>query len=577
VSIPNNEYISIMKKVTVLAVATMLSISVKGQTILDGKFLDINNIRAYVNSTGDLFNKPSGFEVPAGSEAVTIHASNIWIGGIDAGAQLHTSAQTYRQTGTDFWPGPLKADGTITSTYSDSMNRVWKIGQCDIDTYSDWVSGGSVGTNPVSAEAMTTIMEWPAFGPDGMPVAPFIDLNSNGMYEPAVGEVPDIKGDQAIFFVYNDAVGAHTESGGLATNLEIQGMLYGFSCVNEALANTVFTYYKVINRGTTTLSDAYITNWTDLAIGNPSDDFIRCDVTRGAYYKYNADNLDETHSFYENYDSIPPAQAVVFLEGPLLDANGIDDAVGGRPFSYNFGDAIIDNERLGLSNFIAYNNDFSVTGNPVGSTQFYNYMKSVWIDGFALMYGGSGHLSSGPITSYQFPGASDPLGYGSGTPQPAWDQNTDGIAPASFRGVGSYGPITLAPGEINELNFAYVYGRASSGDNMSSVNQMLTNIDFIRANFNNNLSCGCDGLSSISEAAADQTSVFPNPFSDQITVNSTSGELLTVRVSDITGRLISTSTLYSGETLSTSSLSPGVYILSITGSKSTANHKVIKR
>ena len=34
-----------------------------------------------------------------------IFAGSIWLGGVDELGQLKVAAQTYRQTGADFWPG----------------------------------------------------------------------------------------------------------------------------------------------------------------------------------------------------------------------------------------------------------------------------------------------------------------------------------------------------------------------------------------------------------------------------------------------------------------------------------------
>jgi hypothetical protein len=42
-------------------------------------------------------------------------------------------------------------------------------------------------------------------------------------YEPQFGEYPDIDGDQAIFWVYNDKGNIHTESGGDAIGVRNSG------------------------------------------------------------------------------------------------------------------------------------------------------------------------------------------------------------------------------------------------------------------------------------------------------------------------------------------------------------------
>lgn len=135
-----------------------------------GAFLDINNVKAKVNANGsmswDLVN--GRFEVPKGSGKGTIYADALWIGGYDNGSQLRIAAQTYRQTGQDFWPGPLSSAATSDSTISYGMNNVWKLNRCDIQAYHNWVLAGSIGTAPVSAAVQNTITSWPGISPYGL-------------------------------------------------------------------------------------------------------------------------------------------------------------------------------------------------------------------------------------------------------------------------------------------------------------------------------------------------------------------------------------------------------------------------
>ena len=86
--------------------------------------LDINNVRARITAGGDLFrdSTSSQFEVPKGSGKGTVFAGNLWIGGVDAGGQLKMAANTYRQSGTDFWAGPVS--NSYAAPYDNIWNRV---------------------------------------------------------------------------------------------------------------------------------------------------------------------------------------------------------------------------------------------------------------------------------------------------------------------------------------------------------------------------------------------------------------------------------------------------------------------
>ena len=46
--------------------------------------------------------------VPRGSGKDVSFASGLWIGGLDAANSLHVAGGTYRQTGNDFFAGPIR-------------------------------------------------------------------------------------------------------------------------------------------------------------------------------------------------------------------------------------------------------------------------------------------------------------------------------------------------------------------------------------------------------------------------------------------------------------------------------------
>src|ERR1039457_6208497 len=91
--------------------------------------LDINNVVAPFNADGYLFWNfvTSGFEVPKGSGKHTVFAGAPWIGGIDGAGLLHVAAQTYRQTGSDFFPGPYKDSASNNLGIYNLWNHIWKI------------------------------------------------------------------------------------------------------------------------------------------------------------------------------------------------------------------------------------------------------------------------------------------------------------------------------------------------------------------------------------------------------------------------------------------------------------------
>jgi hypothetical protein len=457
------------------------------------------------------------------------------------------------------------------------MNRVWKVNKCDIDLYQNWIFGGSSGVNPVSASGMNSIIEWPAHADDGSPLAPFVDINSDGIYQPYLGEVPKIKGDQAIFFVYNDKRGLHTETGGAAIGIQVQGMLYGYSCSdNPVLYNTVFCNYTIINKGSFTLDSTFIGSWTDFDIGDPNDDFVGCDVGRSMYYAHNGVSSDAV------YGSTPPYQAVMMLKGPYADANGIDDpSIYSFPGS-NYSDGIVDNERLNMSHFGYYNNDATVTGNPANANQFYDYMSGNWSDGTPWQYSGTGHLSGGIPTDYIYPGASDPAGMGtSGIPQLPWTEESAGNLPADRRGFGTFGPFTFSSGAVQEIEFAYVFAQASSGGDSASYVLMNNYADSLRATIDLDMACGCDGITSVEDAEDDVAdfSFYPNPATETITIKLSNMKTETdIVLMDLTGRIIRSIPINGIQaTINISDLAQGMYLLRVESGNQQSVKKLIKR
>src|SRR5690606_18073642 len=137
----------------------------------------------------------------------SIFNANIWTSGIDNGGTLYLAANTYRQGGTDFWAGPVAdvynaviAPNVYDSTYDHRYNKVWKVSKTEIDhhklNYSNqnYVMPWTIEYWPGNGIASRGEADW---------LAPFADLNGNGIYEPHLGEHPIIAGDQAIFFMFN--------------------------------------------------------------------------------------------------------------------------------------------------------------------------------------------------------------------------------------------------------------------------------------------------------------------------------------------------------------------------------------
>ncbi len=549
------------------------------QTIIGYDFLDTNNIRARFNAPGDLFwdwnNGATYFEIPKGSGRGTVYISDLWIGGKDAGGQLHMAANFYRN-GTDFYQGPVMNTPSYSSIQDSIWNRVWKINKSTVDSFR-WGFFSSIPPE---------ILNWPGNGDttagQAKTLAPFYDADNDGLYNPYAGDFPCIRGDQAVFFIFNDDRDVHTETKALRMGIEVRGMAYEINDPsNEAINNTLFLHYSIINRSAAVYNNTYLGLWADMDLGCYNDDYMGCDVKRSAFYAYNGDNNDDSVCASPGYGNLLPAQGIVILKGPEADAgDGLD----------NNRDCTVDEpgETIDLSHFLNFQSDFSDTGLPQADTAYYNYLRGIWIDGTPLTYGGSGHKSGGDACAFVFPGQSDhPIEWGTGGncqapgyPQYDWSEDQLGNPPGDRKGVGGAGPFTFSPGEEICFDAAFVFAQSAGGNPMQSLYKLQNSIDSVQAYFDAGLNhCICVpgplGLrdSRVPEVAA----LFPNPSGDYLFIRTGMPGQAVYTIFSSTGQAVMHGTLVrQNEQLNISALAPGFYLMQLSGNTHTFTSKFIR-
>ncbi len=532
--------------------------------------LTINNVSARFNAWGNHFHPSDsdfpGFTVPKGTLQSPVFCSALWIGGLDAGNNMHVAAERYRQgpfvatpgTKADFFAGPVM-DSASYSEYQDTIwNYVWNLKRSDIEYHkAHWQDAGYIPIHDVvfwPGNANTALGQ----APD---LAPYYDNNGDGFYNPFNGDYPLIRGDQALWFIFNDDMNYHSETQGAKLGIEVHGMAYEFDLPSDsAFKNTVFLNYKIINRSTEIYHDAWLGIFTDFDIGYAEDDYVKSDVQRGSYIGYNGDPVDGSGQAWA-YGAFPPAEAVTILGGPLKDPDGIDnpakdntglqlcnESVNGL----NFGDGVVDNERYGMTTF-AYNHSINPPSqwDYFAYDRYYKFMQARWGDSTRFVYGGGGNASAGgygPECNFLFPGWSDSLNWGVGCQPPNgphnWTQSIAGIPPNEIRGIGSMGPFTFHPGEVNELDIAYIFARNyATVDSMPSVPKLEQMIDIIRgAYLSNTLPDGrsFNGITETGTGNEIQLVLSPNPSTGKIKIDfgKVIDEEVSIRVTDLNGRIV---------------------------------------
>ena len=477
--------------------------------------LNVNNVRTTMRGSGDFWwdGQFARYEIPVGSGKHSVYAGSIWIGGLTDNNNLKVAAMTYRQTGVDFWPGPLDGEKEIFNDVTGQFEPNPNYGLTSIEVCSEYNTHFKVTLAEVSEfysncingsfQEVESIMNWPGNGVNGelkTMLAPYVDLNNNGRYEPELCEYPayDLKGgddclgrdilfgDETIFWVYNDRGNIHTESGSEAIGLELQTQAFGFS-TNDEINDMTFYNYKILNRSVENLNETFFGTWVDSDVGWYNDDFVGCDVARGLGYTYNGDAEDEGSA---GYGTNPPALGMDFFRGPLADANdGVDNDKDGCVDCTKVTDedgnvTEVDDDQLPeqiiMSKFVYYNNDRdAISGNPQVTSDFYNYLSGKWRNGNPITYGADGQDPSNPPCDYMFPDDTDP---DFTTP---WTEETAGNQPADRRFLITAGPFTLEPGAVNTITTGLVWARATSGGPFASVKKMRAADDKAQALFDN--------------------------------------------------------------------------------------------
>ncbi len=548
----------------------------------------------------------ASFEVPQGGGNHPLFSSALWVGGYDASNQLHVAAMMYENpTDGDFWPGPLTNTGTAstTSAVSTAYDQVWCVNRSEIElhtAYHNCLADPNCDANLLFPNYQTpgSFLQWPAMGVSlGYDIyqAPFYDFNADGDYQPADGDVPCIMGDKSCYVSYNDAK-PHLLTNSPPLGLQVQMLPFEYLTGNAALAQTVFMRVHLVNQSTNTYTDTRLGLFTDFDLGNYADDYVGTDAQRNLCYVYNADNLDEASIGGPGYGPEPPAFGVVLLKGPLVDANGLDDALSNTLPAWNghgFGDQIVDNERFGLSWSRYFNNSTGPQGTPSGQVDFMSYLGGAWLNGVPQSYGGTGYSTSPSATParFVFPGDSDPLGVGTGgQAQAPWTELSAGNAVGDRKMVGVMGPFTLEPGEHMDLLFAYVYARASTGGPTSSIAALQQRVDSVIA-FANTLGAfeafetdpfygECSGTTtSVPMGSTNELlELFPVPAEDQVHVRvpeAMAGEMLVVH--DALGCVVLMQPMRVGlNTVDIATLSTGLYTCELTSATLRYTGRLIK-
>ena len=488
--------------------------------------LDINGIKARINADGFLFHDstiqstdpfdppfPGSFEVPKGSGIHAFYSGSLWLAAKHAAEDTIRASCAVYQEEPVFSAGPL-ADDPFSEAYKQRYRQVWKVDRSQIEEHRLYWSSVGYSTPP-------EIAGWPGNGNssngEALRLAPFMDFNENDLYEPELGEYPCIRGDQAIYAIFNDVDVRH-QGAGEALGVEVHLMAYEVTGTGiDALEHTVFLNYKIINRSEETYEDLYIGSFMDGDLGCSDDDYVGCDSVLNAFFFYNGDGVDEDCRQTKGYGTNIPASGVKFL-----------------------------GEKM--SSFLYYDRGSGIIGDPQTPRDFYYYLTSRWRDSTPVTIGGTGYGGSIPI-NYMYPG--DP------TDTNQWSDIV--THPFDRRGVGATGPYTMGPGDVIDLDLAVVWARPATNDLYASVAVLKNAMQEVQQYYDEQVFC--DFFTGREElAVGSSAAVYPNPAKDQLNFSFGSTKPVSFYLTDILGKR-QTADLSPVRVLNIAQYAPGVYFL----------------
>lgn len=329
----------------------------------------------------------------------TIYSAGFWSSGLSEGL-VYASDNTYSYSNSIDSPR-ITTYGPHSECYNeDYLNRYYRVWPLS----KEMIESHQMHYNDDSYSIPEVIQNYPGNGRswcnESSMLAPFADLNGNGLYEPTLGEYPIIHGDFSVITITNESMVSNNEAPGLESVIEYSMKVDS----GLPISQTMFIHANIRNRSGRDYEDFSIGFFADFDIGYQLDDFVGCSPSQNYFFGYNGDAFDEPGLLSPGYAELIPACGVKFLNRPM-------DAFR----SFNWGT----NPLLGV---------------PVTSEQIHHLLNGRLNDGTSMVFGGLGIPEQSwlpdSVVHYQY----------SGNPQgsfPIWNEAMGGNPPGGRNGVGS--------------------------------------------------------------------------------------------------------------------------------------------
>ena len=383
-------------------------------TIDNAHYINADNILMFITNHGNfgrdlagVFGNDFGTYYPYHSiedilngtfDMSVLYANGLWIGGT-VNSVIRMTVAEYSD---EYVPGPM-------------MNETFQPDRADFRVYK--LYSDSLASNPNDDYLAWPVWQGAPTNPDGTPL---------------------MLGDQMLWTVFNDAdPNAHDNNAGSTypSGVEVQLTVWAYNPTTltgpaPVEGGLIYMKYLLIKKFSSTLTNAYISLWSDPDLGGAGDDLVGCDTVNQVWFCYNGDNSDT------QYGIAPPAVGFRLLAGPIVPSSGDTAMLNGVPHpGYR---------NLTMSSFNAYVNGTD----PNDYSESYNYMQGLNADGSAYTY-------NGLPTKYVHSG--DPV---------AQIGDLDS-SPSDRRMMASFGPFDFMRSDTQQLEI--VLGVAPGNDRLSSL------------------------------------------------------------------------------------------------------------
>lgn len=470
--------------------------------------MNFNDCSGRLNNSGHFFsdqaNSLATYKVGSLFDPTAIYQLNFSALMKDSANADRYALTNYEQS--DFSWGPIASNYSDT-TYLQRYNKIWRVNQAEIQNHIANLNTPGYIVDP-------DIMDWPGNGNvtngEASNLAPYVDVNQNGTYDPDNGDYPSISGDIAYFLLLNDQRQRAVSAGVSATKTELHVMFYQY--IGSAAMNTAtFVNIKAYNRGSEVFTDFKLGMFTDFDLGNYNDDYMGTDLSRNLNYVYNADGFDEDAFGRVNYRANAPSLGIRSLNKPF-QSNTI------------------------LADF------------PTTNAGLVNAYKGLNFDGSPIMNGGS-------ATQFMF---TDTLNGG-------FNEVSLGNTVGDRKSFTTVSGGNFAPNHFKCFDFVIAYGNVNdTTTRFKDVNALMLASDELQAFYDDNLSCS-EGFLSVNDSfeLTSNVVVYPNPATDFVRIESEE-QLIAVQLFGVDGKLVMSKECTSKLTeLSVADVMAGNYLLYI--------------